>query len=159
MAEVAYELSRFAPREQEEKDIKPPRVRVAKQRGKATKQVFKMVRVLLTVGLFVVLVCGVLYTQTTVTELQSEISGMDQELVEQEALYAYLSFELESMTTPRAIEQRAGEMGLVQLNSNQITYVQVEEGDQIEVREGAFSGVLERIETGLKALMDQIRPK
>ncbi|MDL2253387.1 hypothetical protein LJC49_04850, partial [Ruminococcaceae bacterium OttesenSCG-928-I18] len=81
-----------------------------------------------------------------------------QELVEQEALYAYLSFELESMTTPRAIEQRAEELGLVQLSSNQITYIQVEEGDQIEVKENPLTALRERMEAGLKSFMDHIRP-
>ncbi len=157
MAETAYELQRFAPREE-----KAPRravVQVAKPHTGTAKQVFRMLRTLLTVGLLVSLVCGVLYTQTTMTELQSEISSKNQELVDQEAMYAYLSFELESKTTPRAIEQRAGELGLVPMNSNQITYVQVEEGNPIEIRKGPLDGLNQQFGAGLKAAADQLSPE
>lgn len=156
MAEPAYELQRFAPRA--EKPEPKPRVRVAKQRANTAKPVFRMIRTLLAVAFIVVLVCGVLYTQTTVTELQSQISDKNQELVEEEALYAYLSFELESMTTQRNIEQRAEELGLVPINSNQITYVQVEDGEQIEVRDNDFSLFRQRLETGLNAIADHVSP-
>ena len=160
MAETAYDLHRFAPRESKpDKQERKPKVRVAKSHSNTAKQVFKMVRTLLTVGLLVVLVCGVLYTQTTITELQSQVSQKEQDLVEQEALHAYLNFELESMTTPRAIEQRAAELGLVPMNSNQISYIQVEEGDQIQVRESTWAGVTHQMSTGVQAVADQLNPK
>ncbi len=157
MAEAAYELSRFAPRE--EKPEKAPRVKVVKKTRGSAKKVFKILRTFFAVGFLVALVCGVLFTQTKVTELQSQISDMNQELVNQEAMYAYLNFELESKTTPRAIEQRASEMGLVPLNGNQITYVQVNEGDEIEVSEGPLAGLRNRLENSLKLLADHINPK
>ncbi len=156
MAEIAYELQRFAPRE--EKPERKPVVRVVKKPSGTAKQVFRMIRTLLTVGLLVSLVCGVLYTQTSLTELQSEISSKTQELVDQEAMYAYLSFELESKTTPRAIEQRAGELGLVPMNSNQITYVQVEEENPIQIRQGPLAGLDQQFGAGLKAAADQLNP-
>lgn len=159
MAAVAYDLDRFETRKRQE-PARKPRVRVSKvQRSKASGQVAKMLRVLLATTLMVLLVCGVLYTQTQVTELQSQIDKAGSTLDEEEALYAHLSFELQNMSTQRNIEQRAEELGLVKLNSNQIIYVKVDEGNQIEVKEKPFSGWFNKAETGLLSVLDHLNPQ
>lgn len=156
MAEIAYQLEHFAPREKEQE---APRVRVSKrERSEATAQTLRMVRVLLVSVAFVVLVCGVLYTQAKVTELQGQITTKSKELVEAEALSAYLSYELEGMSNLRNIEEKAAELGLEKINANQIRYVRVDEGNTIEVKENPLFSLFGKAKTGLLNAMDTMSP-
>lgn len=136
MSEPAYELDYFTPRKEE----KTARVRVAKKEKSAfATQLLKMARTFAAVLLVVSLMTGVLYTQTSVTELQSEIEQAEKDLTDQNAMRAYLSHEMESRANTRTIEQRAQELGLAKTTPSQVTYVRVEDGNSIELRESSFT--------------------
>ncbi len=157
MAEVAYDLQHFAPKKKVNQG-KPRLTVVQKKQGNA-KKILLAFRNWLVFGVLVSLVCSVLYTQTVVTELQTQISQKGQELVEQEALNAYLSFELESMTSPKAVEQRAAELGLVPMSSNQITYIQVQKGNEIEVAPSFLEEIGTNFDFGIKSVLDHLHPQ
>ncbi len=157
MAEIAYQLERFAPREKEP----PVRVRVApktRSRSKGARQILRMVRVLVCSLVMVVLVCGLLYTQASITELQGQISDQQKALTEEEALYNYLSYELEGVTNIRNVEQRAAELGLAKVNANQLSYVRVADGEKIEVKESGLDALLNKARTGLLNTAERLEP-
>ena len=162
MADVAYEFERFAAKTKA--PVQKSRLKVAvkenavKVKNENRAQLMKTVRTLLAAMVVVVLVCGVLYTQTNISELQSQIDTQNQALLEEESLYAYLSFELESMTNVRNVEQRAAEMGLVEMNSSQITYVRVDDEAEIEVRQDPIDKLLSKAQTGFLTVMDYLNP-
>ena len=140
MAELAYNLEHFAPQTKR----RTPEVRVAKRAISARKiQFLRMVRTLFGVTMLVLLVCSVLYTQATVTELQTQIADRKQELVEEEALYAYLSFELDNKTSVKSLEESAANMGLARMTGEQVIYFRVGETEGIHVRENPFSRILQ----------------
>ena len=137
MAEPAYQLEYFAPRK--EKDEKKARVRVVKKEKSAfAKQMIKMARAFAAILLVVALMTGVLYTQTSVTELQSDLVQAEKDLTDQQAMHAYLAHEMESRANTRTIEQRAKELGFAKTGANQITYVRAEDSNSIELKESAF---------------------
>lgn len=156
MGESAYQLERFAaPAKQQQR----PRVRVAERTKRAkASPVARMVRTMVTAVVLVVLIGGVLYTQATITELQGQISTRSKELVEEEALSAYLTYELEGMTNIRNVEQRARELGLAEINKNQQAYVRVEDGEQVEVKENALVTLFNKARTGLLSAADTLEP-
>lgn len=153
MAQVAYDLERFAPAR-----AARPRVRVAKQAKKErtarVAQIWKMLRVLLGVLVLVFLVSAVLYTQAAVTEVTTQIADKKQELKEEEALNTYLSFELDNKTSLKSIEETAGDMGLSKVENSQISYFRVEDGNSIQVKEGLFASILRNTKNGLLSIVD-----
>lgn len=155
MEQAAYDLSRF-----ETSDRRPiPRVHVAKRESNARqKQIFAMLRTLLTVMLFVGMVSAVLYTQATITELQGEITQAEKQLAEEKSLNAYLSFELDNMTSLKNIEQTASSMGMEKINNGQIVYFRSEEGDIIQVREGLMSKLFGKARSGFLSIVDYVSP-
>ncbi len=157
MPETAYDLQYFASNKETKQNR--PQLKVVQKKPSRVGGVLRAFRNWLVFSMFVCLTCSVLYTQTVVTELQTQISQKNQELVEQEALNAYLSFELESMTTPKAVEQRAAELGLVPLSSNQIAYVQVQEENEIEVAPSFLEQFGANLDLGLKTMLDHVNPQ
>lgn len=153
MPEVAYELERFAPRH-----AAAPRVKVAKKRRTKVRNspLMRMLSVLFMAVCVVVLVCGVLYTQITLTELESQIEDQTTELTEEEAMYAYLSFELESMTNLNTVEMRAKELGLEKMKSSQITYIRVEESDAIEVKQSGPAEFWQGVQEWFWGVVDKL---
>ena len=153
MAQVAYDLERFAPAR-----AVRPRVRVAKQAKKErtarVAQIWKMLRALLGVLVLVFLVSAVLYTQAAVTEVTTQIADKKQELKEEEALNTYLSFELDNKTSLKSIEETAGDMGLSKVENSQISYFRVEDGNSIQVKEGLFASILRNTKNGLLSIVD-----
>ena len=153
MAQVAYDLNHFAPAREAK-----PRVRVAKntkrERSARAAQIWKTTRLLLGAVVLVFLVCAVLYTQAAVTEVTTEIAAKKQELKEEEAYNTYLSFELDNKTSLKSIEEAAANMGLSKVNSGQISYFRVEEGDGIQVRQGVFASILQNTKNGFLSILE-----
>lgn len=153
MAQVAYDLNHFAPSRQAK-----PRVRVAKgvkrERSARAAQIWKTARLLLGAMVLVLLVCAVLYTQAAVTEVTTEIATKKQELKEQEAYNTYLTFQLDNKTSLRSIEEAAAGMGLSKVNSSQITYFRVEEGDGIQVKQGVLASIFQNAQNGFLSIID-----
>ena len=154
MAEPAYQLEYFAPRKKEEKKA---RVHVAKKEKSAfARQMLKMVRALAAILLVVSLMTGVLYTQTSITELQSDLVQAEQDLTDQQAMHAYLAHEMESRANTRTIEQRAKELGFAKTGANQITYVRVEDGNNIELKESDFALWWESVKETVAGWLDKL---
>lgn len=152
MAEVAYDLSRFETAQRQ----RTPRVRVAKKEKAAqsarSRQLWRMVRILLGVTVMVLLVCGVLYTQAQLTELSSAITGTKKNLSEEQSLNAYLTFEIDNMTSQKNIEERAAELGMDKIDNGQIRYYRVEDSGGITVKENALQRMFANARSGLNNL-------
>jgi len=150
LAQVAYELERFAP-----SPARKPAVRVVRKPREEQKpkgQIAKMVRTLLAALVVVVLVFGVLATQTSLNELQRGITSANKELTEQEALYAHLNFELENMTSMKNVEERAAELGLEKVSGGQVNYFRAEAGNTIEVKENPFTSLFKNLADAINSL-------
>lgn len=153
MPQPAYQLERFAPRPAVERKmaVTPRKKRRLNERA---RQLLRMVRTLAAVLLVLGLVVCVLHTQARLIEIQSDIAAAKSELNEKEAEYHYLTFEMESQTNMRYVEQRARELGLERVNKGQIVYVRVQDGDEIEVSPNFLEGLISGARTGLLSIFD-----
>ena len=101
---AAYDLERFAPREQK------PRLRVAGQpkpkRGLARYNL-KWIKAVAFASVFLALVCSVLYSQVQSTELSAQIRTQEDTLADLQSEYTYLSNEMEMKTNLSAVQEYA----------------------------------------------------
>lgn len=146
MAQVAYELERFA------QNSRPaaPRLRVAQKRqhSEAKAQTLRMLRTLALIVTVLLLVCSVLYTQAKLAELQSRISSTQKQLLQEQADYTYLTYELESKTNIRNIEERAQQLGLQKIDAGQFVYVRMEDSESVIIKKDPLSGLFSSVRNG-----------
>ncbi len=156
MAQVAYDLEHFAPKVKKSKVIKVSTV--SRKDVEHKMQLMRMMRMLFCAMVLVGLISAVLYTQATVTELQAQITQMEKELVEEEALYAYLSFEMDNKSSVRNIEKSASDMGLVRMNSGQVTYFRVDENNGIQLKKNPIEQFFDDTKAGFLSFWEYIQP-
>ncbi|OUN87855.1 MULTISPECIES: hypothetical protein [Eubacteriales] len=154
MAQAAYELERFADRPL---DVKP-RMRAVqgkKQAMKISAQAYKTVAVSCVM---VMLTVGLLQSQATLTQLTTQIQKTNQQLVNAQSDYNYLSGVLDSKTNLKNVEQIAAQLGLMKLDKSQITYVTLENESTIQRPESGWQRILDMLNNGFLRLMDHLDP-
>ncbi len=153
MQQAAYDLTTFENREQR------PRLRVARS-PKAKRRVdlsgFKIIAV---VAVIFSLAWGVLYSRAQVTELTTQISSTESDLSEAKSEYDYLNLQLESRTDLETVEDYAvTQLGLVKVDSSQITYLTLESEDKVVKPESEVKTLLENFSAGFMNLMEYLAP-
>ena len=153
MQQAAYDLTTFENREQR------PRLRVARS-PKAKRRVdlsgFKIIAV---VAVIFSLAWGVLYSRAQVTELTTQISSTESDLSEAKSEYDYLNLQLESRTDLETVEDYAvTQLGLVKVDSSQITYLTLESEDTVVKPESEVTTLLENFSAGFMNLMEYLAP-
>lgn len=155
MPQTAYEFSRFEQRA--EAPSQKPRVRVAKGSSRrASAQLKQMLRTMLLCTVVVVLAVGVLYTQTSITELQSQIAGAEKQMNELKTVHDYLNGELEKMVNLRTLDERAQALGLVQMDHSKVNYIRVNDGDAIQVKKSTLEQLLEDIQARFLSIWEYL---
>lgn len=142
-ASAAYDLSRFAPEPRQQ-----PQVRVVKttnKKKKADKRRAVKARSVVFVVVLLLLMAGTVFSRMQLTETRAQINACAADLSEMESYNTYLNYELESKISLKDAEEFAvTELGLVKLSSNQISYVNLNEGNSIDLHSDE-KGVFERI--------------
>lgn len=154
MAQAAYDLERFADRPLDTK----PRMRAVqgkKQAMKISAQTYKTVAVSCVM---VMLTVGLLQSQATLTQLTSQIQKTNQQLINAQSDYNYLSGVLDSKTNLKNVEQIAAQLGLMKLDKSQITYVTLENESTIQRPESGFKRIWDLLNNGFLRLMDHLDP-
>ena len=124
---VAYNLSTFAPRQEEEKK---PALKVVKARDQAFMGAFTP-RVVFAFVLVMILASLMVYNRVNLNELSREISALNSQLAILESESVRYSSLLESSISLRAVAQQAEEMGMVRLDPYRTVHVYLYEGDQV----------------------------
>ncbi len=105
-----------------------------------------MVKTMVYVSVFFVGIISILFNQIAITELTNEVSEKTNQLAQLENEYRMLSTELESSVALANIETIiTRDLGMTKLNDDQITYVNLSEGDTMTLPEEAGSGVLAKV--------------
>ena len=108
--------------------------------------------------IFVSLVCSVLYSQATVTELTNKIDNSEIELSELKSEYDYLNGQVEMKTALSSVEEKATALGLVKLDNSQITYVYRGNTDEIVRPDTTLDSIRNNIFGGLMSFTQFITP-
>ena len=105
-----------------------------------------MVKTMAYVAVFFVGIISILFNQIAITELTNEVSEKTNQLSQLENEYRMLSAELESSVALSNIETIiTRDMGMTKRTHDQITYVNLSEGDTMTLPEEAGSGILSKV--------------
>ena len=134
MVEVAYNLENFAAKtaEQHDTELKTRSLRIIKNRRKA--KVVAPVKIILASVMALVISVIMIYSQVVLTELTSEVSFYENQIVELDTEYVRLQGELEAITSIKTLEEAAEtKLGLAKIDSSQVEYVSLTGTDEISV--------------------------
>ncbi|NCC07381.1 MAG: hypothetical protein EOM30_04905 [Clostridia bacterium] len=151
---AAYNLEDFADREYTPRQ----RLKVAEKSKKSLRINGKIVAAIMFAVIFVSLVCSVLYSQATVTELTNKIDNSEIELSELKSEYDYLNGQVEMKTALSSVEEKATALGLVKLDNSQITYVYRGNTDEIVRPDTTLDSIRNNIFGGLMSFTQFITP-
>ncbi|HIV87852.1 MAG TPA: cell division protein FtsL [Candidatus Pygmaiobacter gallistercoris] len=153
MQQAAYDLSTF-----ENRDPRP-KLRVA-HNPKAKRRVdLSRFKIIATAAVIFSLAWGVLYSRAQITELTTQISSTESDLSDAKSEYDYLNLQLESRTDLDTVENYAvTQLGLVQADPSQITYLTLENEDKVVKPESEVKTFLENLSAGFMNLMEYLAP-
>ena len=133
---VAYDLSMYEslleprPEKQERAQYQAKPVKLKNKRA------FKTALSMLSIAVVVSMIIGIVYTNSQITEITTDISAVQREITELESEKAYLDFTLESRMSLNEIEDYAvNVLGMVKMDSTQVEYIEIESENMVE-----FSG-------------------
>ncbi|MEG1407167.1 MAG: cell division protein FtsL, partial [Ruthenibacterium sp.] len=100
-----------------------------------------------------------LYSQTKATEMSGQIAMQQQELVDLQSEYTYLSNEVEMKTNLTSVEEYARtKLGLVKIDKSQITYVE-RKNDEVIVRpKNELQKIFGSVSTQAMSFMEYLTP-
>ena len=133
---VAYDLSMYEslleprPEKQERAQHQAKTVKLKNKRA------FKTALSMLSIAVVVSMIIGIVYTNSQITEITTDISAVQREITELDSEKAYLDFTLESRMSINEIEDYAvNVLGMVKMDSTQVEYIEIESENMVE-----FSG-------------------
>lgn len=148
---VAYDLSMY----ESLLEQKPERQQKPQQQAKTVKlknkKAFKTALSVLSIAVVVSMIIGIIYTNSQITEITTNISAVQKEITELESEKAYLEFTLESRMSLNEIEDYAvNVLGMVKMDSTQVEYIEIESENKVE-----FSGdnLGDRIEEAVQPVL------
>ena len=153
---VAYDLSMY----ESLLETKPEKQERTQQQAKTVKlknkRAFKTALNVLSIAVMVSMIIGIVYTNSQITEITTDISAVQREITELESEKAYLDFTLESRMSLNEIEDYAvGVLGMVKMDPSQIEYIEIENENKVEWGEG---GLTEKIEEVVQPILSYFRP-
>lgn len=134
MYEVAYDLSAFVPKTEEEhdKELKESSLRLIKNRR--TEKTVAPVKLILGAALIIVIATVMIYSQVVLTELTAEVNSYESKIGNLDNEYMRLEAEMEASTSIKNLEETAEkQLGFCKIDSSQIEYVNLTGEDEIIV--------------------------
>ena len=164
MAQAAYDISVF-----ENRAEKKARQKSAERQGefkvvrqnkwqRVTKKLATIKLIAMT-ALGLSLAWGVIYSQVQVVEISANIDSTNFKLEEAVSEYNYLTVMLESKTNLKKVEEVASQqLGLLEIDKSQITYLTLEDENLVIKPEGKFEDLVSEAGDGLMNLVEYIVP-
>lgn len=153
---AAYDLDTFAAREPRERLRVAP---VVKKRRRLSFLTLRNIKIIAVAVIFVTLVCSVLYSQTTATEMAGQIAMQQKVLVGLQSEYTYLSNEVEMKTNLANVEEYARtKLGLVKIDKSQVTYVERKSEDVIVRPQNDLQKMFGSVSTQAMSFMEYLTP-
>ena len=131
---VAYDLSMYESllEQKPEKEAKPQHQ--AKTVKLKNKKAFQTAVRALSLAVILSMIIGVIYTNSQITEITTDIATVQSEITELESEKAYLEFTLESRMSLSEIEDYAvNVLGMVKMDSTQVEYIEIESENKVEL--------------------------
>lgn len=139
----AYKFELF----ENKKERTEPQIKVIqnKEADKARNREF-MLKMAAYVAVFFVGIISILYSQISLTEVTEKVSTKTSELEKLENEYRMLTTEMESSVALSNIQTIiTRDLGMTKLNDDQVTYVNLSEGDVMTLPEGSDGNIFTKI--------------
>ncbi|MEM1485366.1 hypothetical protein V6615_10870 [Oscillospiraceae bacterium PP1C4] len=155
---AAYDLEKFEPKQRVRG--KKPTLVVAKPSSKVREKVrmASTLKLLATVVLVAAIVITMLYSRAMLTELNQKLDAESTRLAEEQSESTRLTAELEAKISLRNVEQYATQtLGMSPMDKHQVTYVDLSEGDKIELTsESPKQSLIDRIQLAISNVQEYI---
>lgn len=158
MASEAHKVEYAQPRRSVEPSRKPVlqvKTNVKKQKR---RERFRVAGMILCAAVMLFLICGVLYTQSTIAELQTSINTQNKQLAEVNTENRNLVSQLDSKVNLKTIEDQAASLGLVKMENSQKVYIRSHVENKIVVQENGLTKLLKKPWGTMLNAMDYLNP-
>lgn len=143
----AYEMSLFEPKQAKIVELKPNKKQLkAQKRRTRIQKVLNVAAAAVVSAIVIGVVAFTLTSRAQLNEMNSLINQKQEDIQNLQEEYERLSTELASQTSTQAVEDYAvNELGMQKIESHQIQYITVEDGDKVEVNETDEPNVFQKI--------------
>lgn len=148
---TAYDLSMYESLIEQKPEKQVQRQHQAKTVKFKNKRALKTAVSALSIAVILSMIIGVVYTNSQITEITTNIAVTQREITELESEKAYLDFTLESRMSLNEIEDYAvNVLGMVKMDSTQVEYIELESENSIESN---ASGLSRKIEEAVQPVL------
>lgn len=165
MAQEAYDFARFETQVRTPQPVQPQQqeerlrsVKGGKGVPSAMQKIFSNMLQVVTVIAFFALACAFLQSEAELTEYSQQIQTASQELAQKQSQYSYLESTLNASINLDQVEKVAKELGLVKLDSSQITYIRLENEAVLTTQESSFEQWKTTIQEFCANILDYLDP-
>ena len=135
-------------------------IRIVKKNHGVRKTRFLVAKVALCVAIFFAGIIGVIMSQVAITEVTMNITESSRKLEILESDYRTLTAELESSVALNNIESTVTrEKGMSKLRDDQVIYVNLSDGDSVDVVESSSASFLEKLKETFLSVMEYLKPE
>ena len=143
---VAYDLSMYESLLEQKPEKQPRTEHQAKTVKLKNKKAFRTAIRALSLAVMLSMIIGIVYTNSQITEITTNISSVQKEITELESEKAYLNFTMESRMSLNEIEEYAvNVLGMVKMDSTQVEYIEIESENKVEFTGENFGDKLEEV--------------
>lgn len=154
----AYDLSLFEERSARSLEVVKPTPKVRKEQRKRHRRqsVLNLSVVLLVITAVCAVVAMMIFNRVRITEVNDQILKMQEELGILESEGIRLSGELAAEMSADKVEAYASENGMQKIDSSQMRYITVEEGDRLELADDGEKGFFESVAAGIADIFNWV---
>ena len=159
---AAYDLDNFRTRTPRARSKKPTLTVTRPSRSvRARRRLATAMKVAAVIAIGVAVVVMMLYYRAGLTELTLQISSERTKLNEEISEGTRLAAELESKVSLRNVEEYATQkLGMAPLDKSQITYINLNEGDRVELTsESPRQTIADRIQLAISNVQEYLKDK
>ncbi len=144
----------------EPKPAAPTSVRYRKvARAKSESKGLKRFKSVMLVLFFALLIMALLYSNAELTEQQGELEKLENQLVQLNGEYDYLSFEVESKATLKNVEEFATrELGLVKGDNSKIEYIHLNSENKLLVNDEPLTEWQKMLTQNFLSIVEYLNP-
>ena len=155
MGQAAYDMTEVRRRRAPQTQRKVP-LRVEKGGKPRLNPVRAAMLQLLSAALLVGFAVSLLWSESQLVELNSQIQNAKADLVSAQSQYTYYNSALNNRTNITSVEETATRLGLMKIDQSQITYIRLDGGSVLVRKESAVRQWTDLLHDGAMMIMGSV---
>ncbi len=140
---LAYDFDMFLPKEKHEHKAKivkmPQTAKKQAARKAAATSVGNKVKAIAIVGFILAVVCANIFLRVRITEVDSQINDINNDIVELQSEKTRLNVALENRISYENLEEQATALGMSKTDKSQVIYIKTNNQNAAMTSDGIFS--------------------